>query len=285
MCLYETLLPNGYYVVHPNCRCELRPVILEYEDEETTKAKREYSNSELKDPRTDRQKELYDKWQANNRRNAREMREYYEMKELYGDKIPYKTLGGYRRASRSNSIPPNIKKYQYRERDTEQYERWSEIIGKKNMPKDIDTFQEMKYNEIKKFEELKTRKDNAYLDMDFDTVIERVGTLPNNKVRKWYNKNVHSIPNQLDKTKSLKEQAIQACELRNKFRTEARGLMKDIQSSKKLDAERPNLSFLQLVEKYKIKYNINDDSAYKKIIDSATHTNKIVNDMFLKKEE
>lgn len=156
--LFEKLLPNGYYVVHPNCRCELRPVILQYEDEETTKAKKEYSNSEFKDPRTEKQKELYDKWQSDNRRNAREVREYSEMKAVLGDKMPYKTIGGFRRASRSNSIPTNLKKYQYMKRDTAQYERWSEIVGKENMSQDIDSFQEMKYNDIDKFEDLKNRK-------------------------------------------------------------------------------------------------------------------------------
>ncbi|MEG2688719.1 MAG: hypothetical protein RSA24_06075, partial [Clostridia bacterium] len=40
-------------------------------------------------------------------------------------------------------------------RDYQQYERWKTTLGKDNLPKSLADFQELKYNKLDKFEELK----------------------------------------------------------------------------------------------------------------------------------
>lgn len=68
------------------------------------------------------------------------------MQAHYGDDSPYKTLGAFRRARRSDNLSPTFKKWRYRNADKNQYERWKAIIGEGNMPKTLDDFQEIKYN-------------------------------------------------------------------------------------------------------------------------------------------
>ncbi len=43
--------------------------------------------------------------------------------------------------------------------DSQQYERWKAVIGAENMPKSLDKFQKMKYNNGKKYEFLKGFKE------------------------------------------------------------------------------------------------------------------------------
>ncbi|MEG2541397.1 MAG: hypothetical protein RSB59_06495, partial [Clostridia bacterium] len=40
-------------------------------------------------------------------------------------------------------------------RDCKQYERWKTTLGKDNLPKSLVDFQELKYNKLDKFDELK----------------------------------------------------------------------------------------------------------------------------------
>lgn len=71
------------------------------------------------------------------------MREHYAGRE---SEMPYKTLGSFRKARRSDNLSPAFKKWRYQNADKQQYERWKEIVGEKNMPETVDDFQEMKYN-------------------------------------------------------------------------------------------------------------------------------------------
>lgn len=93
--------------------------------------------------------EAYAAWQVGNRQLNREMLEYGRMREYYKgreDEMPYKSLGTFRTARRSNNLSPAFKKWKYRNADKNQYERWKEIIGEEEMPKTLDDFQGMKYN-------------------------------------------------------------------------------------------------------------------------------------------
>ena len=52
-------------------------------------------------------------------------------------------------------------------------------------------------------------------------------SMSNLEVRKWYHSQLDRIPSLIDNTLSLKEQGLQAFTLRNKFKMQARELMKE----------------------------------------------------------
>ncbi len=73
--------------------------------------------------------------------------------------MPYKTLSAYRRAHRKGEDSFDYKKSHNLLKDYEQYGRWKKVLGDKEMPETLAEFQEMKYNNSKKFDELKELKD------------------------------------------------------------------------------------------------------------------------------
>lgn len=172
--LFKTVLKNGYALPHPNCRHEFIPYFADAEDpadvERMIKQSRiKYdSKGRLADVRTQRDIELYQMWQAGNRQRNTEMLEYEEMKRYYAGReseMPYKTLAAFRTARRRDELSPAFKAWRRHRIDEKQYKRWAEILGKENMPKDIDIFQQIKYNKPNEFKELefavfqeKTRK-------------------------------------------------------------------------------------------------------------------------------
>jgi hypothetical protein len=96
----------------------------------------------------------------------------------------------------------------------------------------------------------------------------------NDTVRDMYKETVHSIQDKIDSSKSLEEQARQAFELRNQYRTAARELMADEEGKKKLDAEHKNLTFEQLYE-HKVKdKGLSHEDALHDIIKTASKTNE-----------
>ena len=84
---------------------------------------------------------------------------------------------------------------------------------------------------------------------DFDDIISLQGTLTNRDGREWYITHDATIPDLIDRTAPIEEQARQACELRNKFRTQARDLMPDQDERRRLDSDEPNLNFEELIAK------------------------------------
>ena len=99
--------------------------------------------------------EIYNKNQALQRQWIKESREFHEAKALYGDDMPYQTLGGFRRASRSGS--PQYEMVHKRNVDNKQFNRWKGVIGEENMPKTLAEFQELKYNNTKRFVSLQEK--------------------------------------------------------------------------------------------------------------------------------
>ncbi|MBQ2741116.1 MAG: hypothetical protein IJF39_05820 [Clostridia bacterium] len=159
--LFKTVLKSGYALPHPNCRHEFIPYFAEAEDpadlERMIKQSRiKYdSKGRLADVRTQTDIELYQAWQAGNRQRNTEYLEYEEMKKHYAGReseMPYKTLAAFRTARRRDELSPAYKAWRYRKQDARQYERWAQILGKENMPKDVDSFQEIKYNKHKQAE-------------------------------------------------------------------------------------------------------------------------------------
>lgn len=93
-------LREGYHVIHPNCRCEFIPWFEEIEGPEETKKAIEFSNRPFEDNRTKKERDEYAAWQAGNRQLLTEQAEYDSMKALLGEDMPYKSLGGFRKARR-----------------------------------------------------------------------------------------------------------------------------------------------------------------------------------------
>ena len=103
-----------------------------------------------------------------------------------------------------------------------------------------------------------------------------IGKLNNREVRLWYNKRDENIINEIDKSLSIKEQAMQAYSLRNKYRDQARKLMADRKLAEELNTNNSNLPFEYYENKY-LNEGYNDNELYKKIIIMSTKTNRIVN--------
>ena len=158
--LFKTVLRNGYALPHPNCRHEFIPWFIEMKaPEDVEKAikqsKIKYDKQgNLVDVRYQKDIEGYAAWQAGNRQLNRETLEYKQMREYYAGReseMPYKTLGSFRKARRSNNLSPAFKAWRYRNRDAKQYEEWKDIISEKNLPETLEKFQEMKYNKKEEF--------------------------------------------------------------------------------------------------------------------------------------
>lgn len=156
--------------------------------------------------------------------------------------------------------------------DQEQHKKYKTIFGKE-FPQTFEKFRDMKYNNIKEWEFFKTLKQQRLNQMDFQNMKSLIGKLGNKETRLWYKAHDEKIPDLIDTTKSLKEQAKQAFDLRALHRMQARQLMKDLEAKAELD-KRTELTFEQLVERKKIKYGLTGDDAYKDIIRSSRTTNK-----------
>lgn len=98
--LYETALQHGYNIMHPNCRHEFIPFIEELQSPEELKQLIKDSNTFTNLSKDDIIFKKYNKDQATLRQWREELAEYTRLKAQYGDEMPYKTLGGFRRARR-----------------------------------------------------------------------------------------------------------------------------------------------------------------------------------------
>lgn len=115
--------------------------------------------------------------------------------------------------------------------------------------------------------------------MDFDELSGYVGKMSNRAVRKWYKYHDELIPSLIDKTKTIEEQARQACKLRNQNRTNARDLMRDQEARKQLDITDPNKSFEELLEHKMTNKGMSREEAVEDILKTSTKTRKSVNKM------
>lgn len=95
---------QSLFPLHPNCRCNVLPYVLEYETKESVddKIKKGELFDPKKDTRTKQQKEMYDDIQRRRRTARQEMKQYDKIKSVLGDDAP-KTIGAFRRMKRSNS--------------------------------------------------------------------------------------------------------------------------------------------------------------------------------------
>lgn len=157
--------------------------------------------------------------------------------------------------------------------DKKQYEQYKKIYGK-DFPKSFDAFREMKYNNVKEWDRFKSEKQDYINRMDFSQMNGLKRSLGNKEVRLWYKAHDEKIPEIIDKSKPLKEQAMQAFQLRNEHRVQARELMRDIKAREELDRIHKNPTFEEIMEHKKKKYGLTDEEAYEDIIRSSATTNK-----------
>lgn len=101
--LYGTALKRGYSLIHPNCRHEFIPFKEDFYTNEELNDLQKKSSEPFKDDRTEKQRQLYADGQALNQKLRAEQIEYNNFKTQFGDTMPYKTLGAFRRAKRSDS--------------------------------------------------------------------------------------------------------------------------------------------------------------------------------------
>ena len=118
----------------------------------------------------------------------------------------------------------------------------------------------------------------AIIDKYFKKNVEKssengIIKLGNVDVRKWYKDSISKIPDSIDKTLPIEEQARQAFEARNRIRTEAREMMADEAKRKELDKDKPNKTFEELIE-YKMKSKgLTREEAIEDILKTATKSN------------
>ena len=113
---------------------------------------------------------------------------------------------------------------------------------------------------------------------DYNDIIYMKGKMSDRDVRLWYVAHDKNIPNLIDKTKPIEDQARQACDLRNQYRYQARELMVDQEKRKKLDITDPIKSFDELMQHKMKDKGLSYEEALTDIVKTATKTRKSVND-------
>lgn len=103
-----------------------------------------------------------------------------------------------------------------------------------------------------------------------------IGTLSNSEARQWYIERDRNIPNLIDRTKPLEEQAREAHELRNTYRTQTRDMMRDQAARCMLDKNEPNKTFDEMIDYKRKKYGFTRDQALADIIRTSSLTNAFV---------
>jgi hypothetical protein len=105
--------------------------------------------------------------------------------------------------------------------------------------------------------------------------IPGAASMSNLEARQWYLAQETNIPNLIDTTASLEQQAYQAWGLRDDFRTAARNAMSDQGAAAKLNVTNPNLAWEQTVQKYSGQYSGNE--LWQQIVGASQRSNVQVN--------
>ena len=116
---------------------------------------------------------------------------------------------------------------------------------------------------------------SAFLESDY--IPQWKGKFDNKEVRLWYVHKTGKIPKQTDRILDLEERAKMACRLRNKYRFEAREMMRDQSERKRLDYKDPIKSFEELIKEKMDDLGLDRLAATEYILNSATRTRKSVN--------
>lgn len=162
--------------------------------------------------------------------------------------------------------------------DKEQYEKYKEIFPDE-IPDSLEKFKEMKYNNTKKWEQLKAEKQDRINDMDFSEMQGLIGKLGNLESRLWYKTHIEKIPSLVDQSLPVELLARESCELRRTYKRQTRELMKDIKKRKWLDKEKPIKTFEELIDYKMNEKHLSYEDAIRDIAGTAVKSNKEVNDI------
>lgn len=174
------------------------------------------------------------------------------------------------------AVERDIKMYRNKAADEKQFKKYKNIF-KNDFPETFEEFQNLKYNETDKWNEFKNNKQERLNSLEYYQMRGLKASLSNKEARIWYKTHDENIPNLIDKSKSIEAQARQACNLRNKYRTQTRELMADQEERKKLDRDRPNKNFEELISYKMVNKKLSRQEAIEDIYKTATKTNKEVN--------
>ncbi|MCM1564914.1 MAG: minor capsid protein [Dehalobacter sp.] len=161
--------------------------------------------------------------------------------------------------------------------DQKLYVKYKAIYGQE-IPQSFEKFLELKYNKVKEWNDLKDRKQERLNSLDYNPSLK--GLFGDLETRLWYISHDKNIVNLLDSDKDIKDRAMEAHSLRNKYRSEARLMMQNRKKAEELDIIKPNLTFEELVQDKIDKKGLTKDQAYYDIINTAGKTNKEVNSKF-----
>ena len=158
--------------------------------------------------------------------------------------------------------------------DIEQYDKYRKIYGD-DIPKTFEDFQKLKYNDSKKWESLKAEKMVRIKSLDYGSKFDR--TFSNHEVRSWYHVHMENIPNLIDTTKTIEEQAKQAFDMRNEIKLQARNMMKDVKARVELDIKSPiKTNFSEKVEEKMREKKLTRAQAYGDILRTSKKSNRSV---------
>lgn len=118
---------------------------------------------------------------------------------------------------------------------------------------------------------------NALTEKEKYDILKNKESLSNLDARKWYLAHDKKIPDLIDKSGSIEEQARQAFELRNGFRTITRDMMEEQETRKELDKTDPNKTFEELLESKMRRKGLTREEAVADILRTATKTRSSVN--------
>ncbi|MBQ8171777.1 MAG: phage minor capsid protein [Oscillospiraceae bacterium] len=179
-------------------------------------------------------------------------------------------VGGFTKSMAMKSGVAAIKK---------EYNIIAKTLDKKDVPS-LDEFKKMLYNNSDEYRQLRHQFNDKVIHSDYDDIKHLNGCLSDKVTRQWYVLHDKMIPDMIDKTKSIEDQARQAHALRNQFRTNARDLMLNQDERKWLDESHPNLTFEEQIAKKMSDKGMTRDEAILDILATASKSNKKVNEKF-----
>lgn len=165
-----------------------------------------------------------------------------------------------------------------------QYERYKQRLGAE-APKSVRAFRQIKNAGGATWKRLQDLYKNEFYGKSYEEIPHLKDSLTDYQARKWYNEHDKRIPDLVDKSLPLEDQAKQAHGLRNQYRTQARDLMKDQQTRNKLDIANPNKGFDELLEDKISRKGLARQAALEDILKTAATPNKAVNKKYGIEEE
>lgn len=162
--LYKTAFRNGYSCIHPNCRHQFFPYNPKFHTEAERQALEEGTRRPMdEEKQSDSARSAYARSQMQMRQWNNEMNRFAEYQKLCaerGEESAYKTLGAFRRAYRSEEGSLSYAKSHYTRRDARQHDSYKTVLGD-GLPDTLAKFQEMKYNNPRRFDLLRQYKETV----------------------------------------------------------------------------------------------------------------------------